>query len=354
MLYSVFGYIVSKTGARRKAHGAQVDRERVGVMQDHRRALWALAFMGALLASAALAACGTAAFANDGRLRVVAAENFWGSVAAQVGGDHVEVTTVINAPNADPHDYEARPEDARAFADAQYVIVNGAGYDAWAQQLIDANPTEARRELDIARLVGKKEGDNEHIWYSPAYVLKVVDQLTADYKALDAANATYYDQRNAAFKNESLKEYGDLITAIKSKYAGAPVGITEPVFGYMAEALGLTVLTPETFIKAIDEGMEPSAADTATYDEQIATRRIKVFIYNAQNATPDVDTLKGKAQTAGIPIVTVTETLTPGGATFQAWQATQLKALQQALATAKGKALAGAWHERMSAQEHRQ
>jgi zinc/manganese transport system substrate-binding protein len=289
---------------------------------------------GALLLSGSLAACGIPAAANDGKLNVVVAENFWGSIAAQVGGDHVAVTSIINSPNADPHDYEVTAADARAVADAQYVIVNGAGYDSWAQQLIDANPSADRKELDIAKLVGKKTGDNEHLWYSPDYVMKVIDQLTTDYKALDTANAAYYDQQSATFKSETLKEYKGLIADIQAKYAGTPVGITEPVFGYMAEALGLKILTPATFIKAIDEGEDPSAADKATYDEQIRTKQIKVFIYNSQNATPDVDALRAKAQAAGIPIVTVTETLAPAGATFQAWQVTQLKALEQALSQA--------------------
>jgi zinc/manganese transport system substrate-binding protein len=293
-----------------------------------------MTLLAALLLSGSLAACGIPAAAHDGKLNVVVAENFWGSIAAQVGGDHVAVTSIISNPNADPHDYEVTAADARAVADAQYVIVNGAGYDAWAQQLVDANPSADRKELDVARLVGKKDGDNEHLWYSPDYVMKVIDQFTADFKALDAANATSYDQQTATFKSEALKEYKGLIADIQAKYAGAPVGITEPVFSYMAEALGLKVLTPVTFIRAIDEGDDPSAADKATYDEQIRTRQIKVFIYNSQNATPDVDALRTKARAAGIPIVTVTETLTPAGATFQEWQVTQLKALEQALANA--------------------
>ena len=292
--------------------------------------------MGTLLLSASLAACGIPAAANDGKLNVVVAENFWGSIVAQVGGDHVTVTSIINNPNADPHDYEATAVDARAVADAQYVVVNGAGYDAWAQQLVDANPSADRKELDIAKLVGKKEGDNEHLWYSPDYLMKVIDRLTIDYKTLDAANAAYYDQQNSTFKSETLKDYRSLIADIQAKYAGTPVGMTEPVFGYMAQALGLKVLTPETFIKAIDEGEDPSAADKATYDEQIGTKQIKVFIYNSQNATPDVDALRTKAQAAGIPVVTVTETLTPAEATFQAWQVAQLKALEQALVTTTG------------------
>ncbi|HEY7091572.1 MAG TPA: zinc ABC transporter substrate-binding protein [Ktedonobacterales bacterium] len=297
---------------------------------------WSLVtmLMGSLLFSATLAACGIPAAANSGKLNVVVAENSWGSIAAQVGGDHVAVTSIINNPNADPHDYEVTAADARAVADAQYVVVNGAGYDAWAQQLIDANPSADRKELDIAKFVGKKAGDNEHLWYSPDYLMKVIDQLTADYKALDAANAAYYDQQSVTFKNEALREYKDLISDIQAKYAGTLVGITEPVFSYMAKALGLKILTPATFIKAIDEGEDPSAADKATYDEQIRTKQIKVFIYNSQNATPDVDALRAKAQAAGIPIATVTETLAPAGATFQAWQVRQLKALERALAQA--------------------
>jgi zinc/manganese transport system substrate-binding protein len=291
-----------------------------------------MTLMAALALSVSLAACGIPAAAHDGKLNVVVAENFWGSIAAQVGGDHVAVTSIINNPNADPHEYEVTAADARAVADAQYVVVNGAGYDAWAQQLIDANPSAERKELDIAKLVGKKDGDNEHLWYSPDYVTKVIDQLTTDYKALDAANAASYDQQNASFKSETLKEYKGLIADIQAHHAGAPVGVTEPVFGYMAEALRLNVLTPETFIKAIDEGEDPSAADKATYDEQIRTKQIKVFIYNSQNSTPDVNALRAKAQSAGIPIVTVTETLSPAGASFEAWQVAQLKALQQALA----------------------
>ncbi len=293
--------------------------------------------MGTLLLSASLAACGIPAAANDGKLNVVVAENFWGSIVAQVGGDHVTVTSIINNPNADPHDYEATAVDARAVADAQYVVVNGAGYDAWAQQLVDANPSADRKELDIAKIRWARRREITSIsGTARTIVMKVIDQLTTDYKTLDAANAAYYDQQNSTFKSETLKDYRSLIADIQAKYAGTPVGMTEPVFGYMAQALGLIVLTPETFIKAIDEGEDPSAADKATYDEQIGTKQIKVFIYNSQNATPDVDALRTKAQAAGIPVVTVTETLTPAEATFQAWQVAQLKALEQALVTTTG------------------
>lgn len=293
-----------------------------------------------LCAIPALAGCGISdgpGAATGGKLRVVAAENFWGNIAAQLGGAKVSVTTIIDSPNADPHAYEATAQDARDMVKAQYTIVNGAGYDTWASKLVAANPVDGRKDLNIATLLGKHEGDNEHFWYGPSYALAVADRITADYKNLDGANAAYYDQQNAAFKNDGLKEYTSLIAKIKAEYTGTPIGITEPIFGYMASALGLTVLTPPGFVKAIDEGEAPSPEDKATYDQQIAQKQIKVFVYNVQNDSPDVRALRDKAEAAGIPIVTVTETLTPAGASFQQWQVTQLQALRQALAQATGK-----------------
>src|SRR6185369_7174516 len=130
-----------------------------------------------------------------GKVQVVAAENFWGSIAAQVGGAHVQVTNIISSPDTDPHDYEPTSQDARAFATAQYAIVNGAGYDTWAQQALDANPNSARKELDVAKLAGRVNGDNPHMWYSPTIVNQVTDQITKDLTSLDAADAAYFEQQ---------------------------------------------------------------------------------------------------------------------------------------------------------------
>lgn len=297
----------------------------------------AILLLSVVLGGVGCAPAPAAGSGGSGALRVVAAENFWGSIAAQLGGTKVSVTNIINNPNTDPHDYEATSVDARSIAGAQYVLVNGAGYDTWASKLLAANPIDGRKDLNIATLLGKTEGDNEHLWYGPSYVLRVADQITADYKSLDRADATYFDQQNTAFKIVALKEYTSLIATIKAKYAGTPIGITEPVFGYMAAALGLPILTPPGFVKAIDEGEAPSAEDKATYDQQIKQKAIKVFVYNSQNDSPDVRALRDEAQQAGIPVVTVTETLSPAGASFQQWQVAQLQSLQHALATATGK-----------------
>lgn len=300
-------------------------------MRGHQK-LWMAILMGLLLVSASLAACGTTASgASGGKVKVVAAENFWGSIAAQVGGTHADVQSIITSPDADPHDYEATPADARLVADAQYVIVNGAGYDPWLNRLLDANQVAGRKVLNIGDLVGRKEGDNPHLWYNPSFVTKVADQITADLKALDAGDAAALDQQNTTFKTVNLKTYNDLIGAIKSKYAGQPIGSTESIFVDMAAAAGLNLTTPPAFMKAISEGGDISPADKATFEAQITGKQIKVLVFNRQNSTPDTDAIRQKALAAGIPVVNVTETLDPANVSFQEWQDAQLQYLLQAL-----------------------
>ena len=265
-------------------------------------------------------------------LKVVAGENFWGSIAAQLGGDKVQVTSLITNPDTDPHDYEPKPADARTVAESRYAIANGAGYDPWLSKLLEANPVEGRQVLEIGAIVGKKAGDNPHLWYNPDFVKRAIDQITADYKKLDPADAAYFEQEHQQFITVGLKDYNDTISAIRQKYQGTPVGATESIFAYLAESLGLKLLTPPKFMAAISEGEAPTAADKVTFDQQITQNSIKVLVFNSQNSTPDTDALIQKAKTAGIAIVPVTETLTPTGTSFQAWQTAQLKALQQALA----------------------
>jgi zinc/manganese transport system substrate-binding protein len=288
----------------------------------------------ALVAAALfVAACGTTqpTASGSGKVRVVAAENFWGSIAGQIGADRASVTSVIANPNTDPHDYEPTPSDARTMATAQYVIVNGAGYDAWAQKLLDANPVSGRKVLVVADLVGKKEGDNPHLWYSPAYVKRFIDRVASDLGALDASDAGYFTQQAAQYETTGLKGYFDTITAIKQKYAGTKVGATESIFSYLADALGLDLITPYSFLNAISEGSDPSAADKAEVEREITSREIRVFVFNSQNATPDIQGLVAQAKAAGIPVVKMTETLSPQNESFQGWQTGQLEALQTAL-----------------------
>jgi len=279
-------------------------------------------------------ACGLSSPVPDSKgspIRVVAAENFWGSIAQQVGGDHVSVTSIIANPDTDPHAYEATPGDARTIARAQYVIVNGAGYDPWAPKLLDANPVSGRTVLIVGDLFGKKDGDNPHMWYSPTYVDQVVDRIASDLANIDGANAPFFQQTGASYKTAGLKDYHDTINAIKSKYAGTKIGATESIVSYLGAGLGLDLITPYTYLKAISEGTDPSPADKAEIQKEIDTRAIKVFVFNSQNATPDVQALVDRAHAMGIPVTTVTETLVPSASTFQDWQSAQLKILLAAL-----------------------
>jgi zinc/manganese transport system substrate-binding protein len=294
-------------------------------------------FILAAPAVALLAGCGgsgSSASSSSGRLNVVAAEDFWGSIAQQLGGDRVEVTNIVTNPAADPHDYEPSSEDARAMAAAQMAIVNGIGYDPWASKLLDANPSSGRTVLTVGDLLGLREGDNPHQWYSPASVQKTIEQITDDYKRADPGHASYFDAQQRRFETVGLARYHRLISRIRSRYAGTPVGASESVFAALAPSLGLKLLTPTGFLDAISEGTDPTPADKAATDSQIAEKRIAVWVYNSQNATPDVQRLNDDAAAAGIPVATVTETMTPEGASFEAWQSGELEGLAAALAKA--------------------
>ncbi len=142
-----------------------------------------------LLTACGGGSAGSASGSSSGRLQVVAAENFWGSIAAQLGGTKVAVRSIVVNPDTDPHSYEPTASDGVVLARSQMAIVNGVGYDAWAPKLIAANPSSSRKILDVGDLLGLVEGDNPHQWYSPSSVRRVIDQIVADYKRLDPGTA---------------------------------------------------------------------------------------------------------------------------------------------------------------------
>lgn len=286
---------------------------------------------------ATVVACGSSTpEQTSGKVFVVAAENVWGSIAGQLGGDLVEVRSLIDNPDTDPHDYEPTPTDARALASAKLVINNGIGYDPWTDKLLAANPTSGRTVLTVGELVGVKEGGNPHQWYSPDSVETVITAITDAYKRLDPDHAADYDAQHTAFETNALAAYHATIAAINAEYHGTPVGASESIFAALAPALGLDLVTPESFLDAVSEGNEPTAADKAVVDQQIDTNAIKVFVFNGQNPTPDVQRLVDAAKAHGVQVTTVTETLTPADATFQDWQTGQLQALLGALGAASG------------------
>jgi zinc/manganese transport system substrate-binding protein len=292
-----------------------------------------LALVAALLALAGCGGGGTASGAG-GKLNVVAAEDFWGSVAEQVGGERVTVTDIITNPAADPHDYEPTAADGRALAGAQVSIVNGIGYDEWASKLLAANADGSRVEVDVGDVLGLKSGDNPHQWYSPGSVHRVIVALMEAFEQADPGHDSYYEGRAAKFEAETLKPYHHLIDEIGEEFSGTQVGASESIFEPLAPALGLRLITPRGFMDGIAEGAEPSPGDKATTDHQVEDHEIRLWVYNSQNATPDVKRLNEAAKAAGIPIATVTETLTPEGASFQGWMVRELEGIQKALRSA--------------------
>jgi len=297
-----------------------------------RRTRWSLAALAAV--SLLCAGPGPVAGAAPDKVAVVAAEDFWGSLARQIGGEHAEVTSLISDPAVDPHDYEAKPSDGAAVARAQVAVVNGIGYDGWMEQLLAANPSGSRRVVTVGDVAGVAEGGNPHQWYSPPTVNAVIDAITEALQQAEPANAGYFDSRRHALRADGLKRYNELLTQIKNQYRNAAIGASESIVAPLAAHLGLKLVTPASFLAAVSEGTEPTARDKTTVDRQITGRQISVFVFNSQNATPDVRALVEKAKEAGVPVVAVTETLSPKGATFQDWQAAQLQSLAGALARA--------------------
>jgi zinc/manganese transport system substrate-binding protein len=262
---------------------------------------------------------------------VVAAEDFWGSIAAQLGGRYVRVTSIIDNPGADPHDYEPTAGDGRTVATARYVIANGLGYDPWITKLADANPDPDRAVLDIGQHLGLQAGDNPHRWYFPGDVDRVIDRISADLRRLVPAAAPCFDRFENEYRTQGLSRYHRLIDQIRQSHAGAPIGASESIAVGLAQATGLTLATPESLLDAITEGNDPTVDDLSTAKAQIAGHRIEAFVFNRQNAGGSVRDLVDQATQAGIPVVPITETPDPADATFQDWQADQLQALLTAL-----------------------
>ena len=298
-------------------------------------ALLALLVVPAVLLVAGCGGGGATA-ASEGKLNVVAAEDFWGSIAEQLGGEAVAVTSIITNPATDPHDYEPTSADGKTLAGAQISIVNGIGYDEWASKLLAASPDSSRAEISVGDLLGLENGDNPHQWYSPSSVHRVIDAIVAAYEAALPGKSLYFQQQKARFEGAGLAEYDRLIARIKSRYGGTPVGASESIFEPLAPALGLRLLTPKGFMDAIAEGTEPTPAEKATADQQLNEKQVKLWVYNSQNSTPDVKRLNEAAAAAGIPIATVTETMTPAGASFEQWMTRELRGIEAALEKAAG------------------
>ena len=284
--------------------------------------------LAAIITLAALSLA-PAARAADGKINVVAAENFYGDIARQIGGDRVAVVSIMSNPDQDPHLFETTPGIVKQIAGAQIAIVNGADYDPWMEKLLSAAPQPARKVIIAADLVHKKAGDNPHLWYDPATMPAVARAITAALSNADSAHKEDYAARLATFLG-SLKPINDKIAAIRGKFAGAPATASEPVFGYMAQALGLKMRN-ESFQLSVMNDTEPSARDVAGFERDLKDHKVRVLFYNKQASNKIVQHLVELARAAKIPVVGVTETAPPD-MSYQDWMLTQLNDTERALA----------------------
>jgi zinc/manganese transport system substrate-binding protein len=279
----------------------------------------------------ALAARGSSSPSHHGRVDVVAAENFYGDIVSQIGGSHVAVTSVLTDPNADPHLFEPGTRNGLAVSQAALVIQNGVGYDSFMQKLEGAAPSSHRIVVTMADVLGVTGADaNPHLWYDVPELGRIASAIASGLGRADPAHRRDYRAGLVRFER-SLAPLRREVSAIRARYGGTPVAYTEPVPGYLLAAAGLRSLTPEPFARAIEDGSDPSPQAVAQMTALLTGHRVRVLLYNDQTVSPITTRIRTAAQTAGIPVVGVSETLRPG-LTFQGWQLDQARALERALA----------------------
>lgn len=262
-------------------------------------------------------------------LNVVAAENFYGDVVEQLGGAHVKVTSILINPDQDPHLFEASASTARNIATARIVIFNGANYDPWMTRLLSASPVPGREVIEVAKLVGRKIGDNPHLWYDPAAIPALAKAVSPVLVRLDPDNRAEYRSRLAEFE-ASLRPLDEKLSELRKKYASTPVTATEPVFNYLTAAIGL-VMRNRPFQLAVMNDVGPSASQIAAFEKDLKTRAVKVLMYNKQTTDQLTERMLDLARTSNVPVVGVTETMPPD-MHFQDWMLSELNALDAALA----------------------
>ncbi|MGH8149211.1 MAG: metal ABC transporter solute-binding protein, Zn/Mn family [Steroidobacteraceae bacterium] len=287
--------------------------------------------MPRLIAIALALLCPLAALATAAPLRVVAAENFYGDIASQIAGPRAEVRSVLSNPDADPHLFEVDVDTARAVTDADLVVYNGLHYDTWMTRLLSGTRSPRRVVVEAAAAARAAPGSNPHLWYDPAAMQAVARALALQFAAIDPSHRALYEQRLATFL-ASMRPFSAEIARIRSRYAGVTVAATEPVADYLVAALGLT-MRERRFQLAVMNDTEPSARDTAAFEQDLRRHRVRALIYNRQATSTSVERLLGIARQAGVPIVAVTET-EPAGRSYQQWMLGELGELGRALASA--------------------
>lgn len=278
-----------------------------------------------------LTACGSGTTASHGRIGLVAGENFWGDIAAQIGGNRVAVTSLIRDAGADPHEYESTVDDAAAVANAKVVLANGLGYDDFLSKLVSASPSGDRRMLNVSDIVGVHgTNPNPHLWYDPTYVNKAARAIEAALAKASPADASTFRANLRTFLGGEQRVI-DTVGRIKAKYAGEAIAYTERVPGYLVAAAGLKLGTPVSFSLSLEDGNDPSPRDNAAFEQALTEHSVRVLIYNAEVTDSATKHLRDLAESAGVPVVSMTETMPSTEPNFQTWQAHQASELLAAL-----------------------
>jgi len=255
--------------------------------------------------------------------------NQWGNIVQQLAGQCGTVSTVVTASSGDPHDYEPTTGNIAEFTNAKMVVVNGAGYDDWAAKAVQANNSGVD-VVSAAKVNNVAAGANPHLWYDPTYVTATANAITTQLKTLIPAAASYFDQQQSTFEN-AMKPYFAEIAKIKAGASGKSYGATESVFDYLAAACGLRDLTPQGYRNAITNESEPAPGDIAAFNKDLTSKQMNVLIYNIQTDGSVPKQLAATANSSGVPVVNVTETMPADATSFEQWQIAQLQQLSKAL-----------------------
>jgi zinc/manganese transport system substrate-binding protein len=301
-----------------------------------RAAAAALSVIAVLVA----AACSSATtFDRSGSIAAVGAENEYANVIAQIGGKYVDVTSIENNPNTDPHSFEASPSVAHMVSTAQLIVQNGLGYDSYMNKIESAVPDSTRKVIDVQKLLSLPDSTpNPHLWYDPKTMPAVARAVARNLSALQPAHAAYFQANLRAF-DRSLKPWQEALARFKAAYPGTPVAVTEPVSDYLLQAAGARILTPFRFQANVMNGVDPAPQDISLQDSFFTDHKVKVFLYNEQVTDSLTQSFLEAAHRNGIPVVAVYETMPTPGYTYQSWMLAETRALQRAVAdqTSTGK-----------------
>lgn len=277
----------------------------------------------------AAAGCGAEPDPNSGeagRVRVFTSTDVWASVVQAVGGPDVEVTAAISRPDQDPHDYEATIRDKLAVSKAAVVVYNGGGYDDWAAQLtqgtpgerhvVDAVATSSVERTGRGHAPGSGDERNEHVFYDFSAVSTVADAVASALATADPDHAAEYESRATSFRGD-LRSLTRAAAAIGTQHPGLTAVATEPVAGYLLQAIGIDDLTPSGYVEQSESDAGPSARVRKETGDLITSGRAKLLVRGAQTEDQVSRQLEVAAQSRGIPLVEVAETLPDGVTTYQ-------------------------------------